>query len=133
MLPFGKHDGKGSVNKEVQQPRSHKSKIGIRGHAEQFDDARLHRVGGKIVLLRRRVQDETIFAGHIIEQLGMTLEEAHRVDARQKAQRPQHGLEHRKVDPLLVADLVRSEEHTSELQSLMRISYAVFCLQKKNK
>src|SRR3546814_2109224 len=30
------------------------------------------------------------------------------------------------------ADL-RSEEHTSELQSLMRISYAVFCLKKKNK
>src|SRR3546814_5715158 len=30
-------------------------------------------------------------------------------------------------------DRVRSEEHTSELQSLMRISYAVFCLKKKNK
>src|SRR3546814_1594113 len=30
-------------------------------------------------------------------------------------------------------DLVRSEEHTSELQSLMRISYAVFCLKKKKK
>src|SRR3546814_6953698 len=30
-----------------------------------------------------------------------------------------------------VAHLVRSEEHTSELQSLMRISYAVFCLKKK--
>src|SRR3546814_7031843 len=29
--------------------------------------------------------------------------------------------------------LRRSEEHTSELQSLMRISYAVFCLKKKNK
>src|SRR3546814_3299527 len=29
--------------------------------------------------------------------------------------------------------VTRSEEHTSELQSLMRISYAVFCLQKKNK
>src|SRR3546814_1308451 len=29
--------------------------------------------------------------------------------------------------------LMRSEEHTSELQSLMRISYAVFCLKKKNK
>src|SRR3546814_9658058 len=28
--------------------------------------------------------------------------------------------------------LVRSEEHTSELQSLMRTSYAVFCLKKKN-
>src|SRR3546814_9518129 len=30
-------------------------------------------------------------------------------------------------------DVERSEEHTSELQSLMRISYAVFCLKKKNK
>src|SRR3546814_3616895 len=30
-----------------------------------------------------------------------------------------------------VGELVRSEEHTSELQSLMRISYAVFCLIKK--
>src|SRR3546814_10851306 len=29
-------------------------------------------------------------------------------------------------------DEARSEEHTSELQSLMRISYAVFCLKKKN-
>src|SRR3546814_8459831 len=35
-----------------------------------------------------------------------------------------------------VADMIfppRSEEHTSELQSLMRISYAVFCLKKKKK
>src|SRR3546814_5841515 len=31
-----------------------------------------------------------------------------------------------------VEDTSRSEEHTSELQSLMRISYAVFCLKKKN-
>src|SRR3546814_7773453 len=30
-------------------------------------------------------------------------------------------------------ELLRSEEHTSELQSLMRISYAVFCLKNKNK
>src|SRR3546814_9201052 len=32
----------------------------------------------------------------------------------------------------LAACFMRSEEHTSELQSLMRISYAVFCLKKKN-
>src|SRR3546814_2171655 len=32
-----------------------------------------------------------------------------------------------------VALEMRSEEHTSELQSLMRISYAVFCLKKKNR
>src|SRR3546814_3349171 len=33
----------------------------------------------------------------------------------------------------LLFQLFRSEEHTSELQSLMRISYAVFCLKKKNR
>src|SRR3546814_3087932 len=37
------------------------------------------------------------------------------------------------VAPQIISDLprLRSEEHTSELQSLMRISYAVFCLKKK--
>src|SRR3546814_2643513 len=40
-----------------------------------------------------------------------------------------------RVDPLGhgTASLPRSEEHTSELQSLMRISYAVFCFKKKKK
>src|SRR3546814_10070933 len=33
---------------------------------------------------------------------------------------------------IIVETIGRSEEHTSELQSLMRISYAVFCLKKKN-
>src|SRR3546814_3208169 len=39
------------------------------------------------------------------------------------------------VEPLAAqgADQFRSEEHTSELQSLMRISYAVFCLKKKKR
>src|SRR3546814_10577070 len=35
--------------------------------------------------------------------------------------------------PFLAVNHLRSEEHTSELQSLMRNSYAVFCLKKKNK
>src|SRR3546814_6634308 len=35
-------------------------------------------------------------------------------------------------DPEVLESVVRSEEHTSELQSLMRISYAVFCLKKQN-
>src|SRR3546814_5140798 len=35
--------------------------------------------------------------------------------------------------PYFAMQVLRSEEHTSELQSLMRISYAVFCLKKKNK
>src|SRR3546814_6304252 len=33
----------------------------------------------------------------------------------------------------VIGDRIKSEEHTSELQSLMRISYAVFCLKKKKK
>src|SRR3546814_4050095 len=37
---------------------------------------------------------------------------------------------YRKISPVFL-QMSRSEEHTSELQSLMRISYAVFCLKKK--
>src|SRR3546814_4594379 len=39
----------------------------------------------------------------------------------------------RAVRPAAARSCGRSEEHTSELQSLMRISYAVFCLKKKKK
>src|SRR3546814_6586257 len=56
-----------------------------------------------------------------------------------------HGYRHPHIEAAVTAQLQklphvmlggfahRSEEHTSELQSLMRISYAVFCLKKKNK
>src|SRR3546814_7903187 len=47
---------------------------------------------------------------------------------------PAHDVGERLRHGIVQLDLlgvVRSEEHTSELQSLMRISYAVFCLQKK--
>src|SRR3546814_3845576 len=37
-----------------------------------------------------------------------------------------------RIDTVIANGAIRSEEHTSELQSLMRISYAVFCLKKKN-
>src|SRR3546814_11976897 len=43
---------------------------------------------------------------------------------------PQTGTDQRALDDGVEVGL-RSEEHTSELQSLMRISYAVFCLKKK--
>src|SRR3546814_7687817 len=41
--------------------------------------------------------------------------------------------EEEEQEAAIAMPLGRSEEHTSELQSLMRISYAVFCLKKKNK
>src|SRR3546814_1254100 len=47
---------------------------------------------------------------------------------RERTAQPDAGVS---LDRLQPADPMRSEEHTSELQSLMRISYAVFCLQKK--
>src|SRR3546814_1682604 len=54
-----------------------------------------------------------------------------RRNRRPSGSRQPRGDRRRKSDaPHLAAE--RSEEHTSELQSLMRISYAVFCLQKKN-
>src|SRR3546814_4000840 len=46
---------------------------------------------------------------------------------------PWPGDEERPARDTLALNVLRSEEHTSELQSLMRISYAVFCLKKKNK
>src|SRR3546814_7389316 len=42
-----------------------------------------------------------------------------------------HGTGYKPVVDAAEAEAERSEEHTSELQSLMRISYAVYCLKKK--
>src|SRR3546814_1763371 len=47
------------------------------------------------------------------------------------ARRRRPGLQPRFDRRILRIEMGRSEEHTSELQSLMRISYAVFCLKKK--
>src|SRR3546814_4235697 len=57
---------------------------------------------------------------------------------RGRADRAEHsgfllGLDRRRGVARQAGERIRSEEHTSELQSLMRNSYAVFCLKKKNK
>src|SRR3546814_3061541 len=54
---------------------------------------------------------------HLVRPLGFSLDDA---------QLRRAGLDYHEY-----ASVQRSEEHTSELQSLMRISYAVFCLKKK--
>src|SRR3546814_8366422 len=69
--------------------------------------------GGSAILLRDLIGKAPAGADLLIRRL------------RQKLRRGHVGRE-----PLLDA---RSEEHTSELQSLMRLSYAVFCLKKKKK
>src|SRR3546814_4391691 len=62
-------------------------------------------------------------------QAGAWQRDEHDVRRRPRGQ----GRPHARVAPRGRRRTSRSEEHTSELQSLMRISYAVFCLKKKKK
>src|SRR3546814_4210419 len=97
---------------------------------------------GMAVAIRRGLQRRENLARTGIE-VGQGLRILHKdselVPAKPKGDIRQHG----RGDPLaggadqpvtgrMTERVVRSEEHTSELQSLMRISYAVFCLKKKN-
>src|SRR3546814_8168203 len=86
---------------------------------------------GQIALLRRRVeQHEMLDARKLIAQ---SLDD--RQKGRVEEQHPVRGMVddiHKLfVEQPRIDGMQRSEEHTSELQSLMRISYAVFCLKKK--
>src|SRR3546814_2208070 len=59
-------------------------------------------------------EDQPIVAGRSAQSFGHRRDRVHRI-----------------IIPRTAEEGQRSEEHTSELQSLMRISYAVFCLKKK--
>src|SRR3546814_8273093 len=76
----------------------------------------------------------TLFRSHLrgnAQRAPSRLRYEHRLHRLARARREQPL--HRAVRRLPLRNyLRRSEEHTSELQSLMRISYAVFCLKKKN-
>src|SRR3546814_1677801 len=75
--------------------------------------------------------DEPGFRAHRRFQ---ALQARHVDEAEVEARRaPAHPLEQAVGAAVEVVHGDRSEEHTSELQSLMRISYAVFCLKKKKK
>src|SRR3546814_1035503 len=78
-------------------------------------------------LLRTRPKGPVPLQQRIIPDLG--------IDDRRPLLRPQSAKLPRQLQRRHAASpsgAGRSEEHTSELQSLMRISYAVFCLKKKN-
>src|SRR3546814_7832812 len=95
----------------------------------------LHHLFGQ---LRRDEQHAAVAAQHDIAGHGGRLADADRaVDAHHRRIEPRarrHRAEMvRRVVGADEGNEVRSEEHTSELQSLMRISYAVFCLKKKTK
>src|SRR3546814_2289010 len=69
---------------------------------------------------------------HLLDLLGVHLL-AGGVDARRAPAEQRDGALLGDRRPVAGHHVARSEEHTSELQSLMRISYAVFCLKKKKK
>src|SRR3546814_10484484 len=81
-------------------------------------------------------QETSIFRGLTVSQNIMAVLEVAEPDRRVREQRLEQLLgefhiEHLRDAPAMALSGGRSEEHTSELQSLMRISYAVFCLKKK--
>src|SRR3546814_5727480 len=95
-------------------------------------------IGNAIVDVIARVDDGFV-AANGVERGAMTLIDAERGEALYAAMPPgievSGGSAGNTAAGLAAlgsrAGYIRSEEHTSELQSLMRISYAVFCLKKK--
>src|SRR3546814_2397567 len=87
------------------------------------DDDKLARIASQEAFQpHRRLQVEVV--GRLVEQQQVGVREE------QRRKRDAHLPPAREAVERLC---LRSEEHTSELQSLMRISYAVFCLKKKKK
>src|SRR3546814_1201997 len=80
----------------------------------------------------RPVRTDVLLLGHT----GLALQDAGGFGEQPDADHEQHGTDRDReaeLPPGLAAGVDRSEEHTSELQSLMRTSYDVLCLKKKTK
>src|SRR3546814_8679213 len=89
--------------------------------AERLHQRMLERTGGIPVMMGSTAVDAAIKAYGGIRRIGIITPYMPVGDANVRRFFEDQGYE------------VRSEEHTSELQSLMRISYAVFCLKQKTK
>src|SRR3546814_3218643 len=96
----------------LAEHRATKRLIGIGGFLEVVE----HDVVGCVVGLADLLQDHRALALQLLLKKGRALQDVGNDVEGERRVLGQH---------------LRSEEHTSELQSLMRISYAVFCLNKK--
>src|SRR3546814_1336950 len=123
-MPIDRDDG------EIMGPRPHgKLPMGHRTRAV-YDECLAELIGGYPGLegFHERVR---------IDRALLVLAGDHAIDVQKLVRQPVRdarnvNLANSKGHPGAKASGKRSEEHTSELQSLMRISYAVFCLKKKN-
>src|SRR3546814_3680516 len=95
----------------------------VRGDAPRVGDVRVQVLGHRqLRQLRRRQGDQALCELQHVQRVAPLLAAAGAEEFTGFFVSAAHAVRHS-----------RSEEHTSELQSLMRISYAVFCLKKKNK
>src|SRR3546814_2115764 len=78
-------------------------------------------------LLKQHFPDKTVHSAGLAALVG------HPADSTAQDIAHQHGLDLSAHRAQQITQAMRSEEHTSELQSLMRIAYAVFCMQKKKR
>src|SRR3546814_7526930 len=90
-----------------------------------------------LILKRLFTEGDQVRAGQALYQIDPAPYEAQVANARAALVRARSSIAStaalaRRYNDLVKINAIRSEEHTSELQSLMRISYAVFCLKKKN-
>src|SRR3546814_5840055 len=84
-------------------------------------------------LFRSHILDNDEIVLHGVRFLGSTLwNDFNLYGAKPREQAIEQALGFIRDFVRIQSGTIRSEEHTSELQSLMRISYAVFCLKKKN-
>src|SRR3546814_3759234 len=104
------------------------------GDGARVHDQRLaHRVGRSTVHDRLPCRDVALFAAPLRHRRAHPPRLCDRLACRHRSLAPPARREVRaRRRQQRTARRERSEEHTSELQSLMRISYAVFCLKKKN-
>src|SRR3546814_4241576 len=80
--------------------------------------------------MKKRNSDDTVIIKKYANRRLYNTETSSYITLEHLAAMTREGRDFKVVDAKTDAD-IRSEEHTSELQSLMRISYAVFCLNKK--
>src|SRR3546814_8608778 len=81
----------------------------------------------------RSTRTDTLFPDTTLFRSRVTHASQGAASQRVHAAPPAPGNQSNSPSAMNCSSFVRSEEHTSELQSLMRISYAVFCLKKKKK
>src|SRR3546814_8293262 len=113
--------------------------IGITHHGERCERA-LRDIGREVMPLGRSGHARTVIDGREGREAIEIIAPDLRIVADEPERIPVGGLDQpfrpdrilvELIDVSTVEEVLRLEEHTSELQSLMRISYAVFCLKKK--